>query len=458
MIPKEMEVEPACRPLRIAIVYSRIPLPMRRADQMTVAHLLAFLKARGHIVDLFCIKTGAVSTAADEDWLRQACRSVRFYKHDWRAYVRAPLNALLRAIPLQVGYFSHPQQQKELHTAVKAGDYDVVYTYYLRSAEIVRGIGRRAGSPDDGKAPATFLAMQLSQALNARRISQNAPNLWSKWLYRFESRLVARYESTIWQDFTRTVLIGRADVEEIQENCRKLNRPVIDNFVFGAHGTDVNRFAPRSDISVRPHHLVFSGVMRTPTNVQAVQWFASNVWPKIRAAVPDATWSIVGREPSPEVRRLARLAGVDVTGTVHDPSACIAQAEVCINPMQAGGGMQNKLIEYLASAKPTVATSVANEGLGGTAGKHLLIADRPDDFAKAVIDLFRNPDYGKKLGVAAREFVLSHWTWEAHFLKLEESFYDVLQKDESSLAAASSNGLSELDSRNARPQFASAQR
>jgi len=458
MFPKDMEVEPACRPLRVAIVYSRIPLPMRRADQMTVAHLLAFLKARGHQVDLFCIKTGAVSTAADEDWLRQACRSVHFYKHDWRDFARALLFAFFRGVPLQVGYFSSPLQRKELHSAVAASEYDVVYTYYLRSAEIVRGLGRRADSPQNGRAPATFLALQLSQALNARRIAQNAPNLWVKWLYRVESRLLARYESTIWRDFTRTVLIGRADVEEIQENCRKWNKPLIDNFVFGAHGTDINRFAPRIDTPARPHHLVFSGVMKTPTNVQAVQWFARNVWPKVRAAVPDATWSIVGREPTPEVRRLAALAGVEVTGTVSDPSACIAQAEVCINPMQAGGGMQNKLIEYLASGKPTVATSVANEGLGATAQKHLLIADRPEDFANAVIELLRNPDYRERLSVAAREFAISHWTWESHFLKLEEAFYEVLLKDELPTSDASPNGLAGLDSRTAQPQFASAQR
>lgn len=438
MFPKPMEVEAAERPLRIAIVYSRIPLPMRRADQMTVAHLLAFLKARGHAVDLFCIKTGAVPSAADEDWLRQTCRAVRYYNHDWRAFVRAPLLALLRGIPLQVGLFSHPRQKKEIHDQVLADEYDILYTYYLRSAETVRGAGRRAVAANGERGPVSFLALQLSQALNARRIAENAPNIWLKWLYRIESRLMAGYESSVWQDFTHTVLIGKSDLEEIQKNCVRRNRRTIDNYIFGAHGTDVDRFAPRSDIAVRPHHLVFSGVMRTPTNVQAVQWFAANVWGKVRAAVPNATWSIVGREPAPEVRRLARLPGVEVTGTVKDPSACIAEATVCINPMQAGGGMQNKLIEYLACAKATVATRIANEGIGATPGKHLLIADQPEEFAAAVVELLQNAVLGERLGTAAREFVQSHWTWEAHFLKLEEAFYRALERDETKTPAVSS--------------------
>ncbi len=433
MFPKSMDVQQAEHPLRIAIVYSRTPLPMRRADQMTVAHLLAFLKARGHVVDLYCISAGGVPSAADENWLENACRAIRSYKFDWRAVLRAPMLACVQGIPLQVGLFSDPKQKRDVHSQVKAGKYDVVYTYYLRSAEIVRGIGRKFDSWDNGKAPATFLALQLSQALNSRRIAQNAPNFWLRWLYQIESRLIARYESDIWQDFTRTVLIGQADVLEIQRNCLKRNLPPIRNFVFGAHGTDTTRFNLRGDIAVRPNHLVFSGMMKTPTNVQAVQWFAANVWPKVCTAIPDATWSIVGREPAAEVKALAKLPGVEVTGTVKDPSACIAEAMVCINPMQAGGGMQNKLIEYLACAKPTVATSVANEGIGATPGKHLLIADRPDEFADAVIALLLNATVRERLGVAAREFVLSHWTWEAHFLKLEEAFYDAVTKREISM-------------------------
>ena len=69
--PKPMDVERAERPLRIAVVYSRIPLPMRRADQLTVAHLLSFLKARGHAVDLYCVNTGGVADEADLAWLHE---------------------------------------------------------------------------------------------------------------------------------------------------------------------------------------------------------------------------------------------------------------------------------------------------------------------------------------------------------------------------------------------------
>ncbi|MBX7446628.1 glycosyltransferase family 4 protein [Mycolicibacterium sp. 3033] len=405
---------------------------MRRADQMTVAHLLSFLKARGHAVDLYCVNTGASASAEDLAWLREACREVHLYRFGkFSSAARAVFGALKRR-PLQVGLFSHPQQRRDVRSRIGAGDYDIVYTYYFRSAEITRDAGRPAGElpTSNDKRPATFLALQLSQTLNSRRIAQNAPNLVLRLFYEIESRLIAAYESRIWQKFTHSVVIGSRDVKEISETCRAQGVVPINNHVFGAHGTDVSRFAPRTDIAEGPHHIVFSGVMRTPTNVHAVQWFARNVWPHVRAALPDATWTIVGREPSAEVRELDTLPGVTVAGTVPDPAIYMAEAAVCINPMQAGSGMQNKLIEYLAMGKAIVATPVANEGIGATPGEHLLVAEDASDFAAAVIALLNDPERRGALGAAGRAFVLKNWTWESHWLRLEENFYAALPPKE----------------------------
>lgn len=425
-IPKKMNVDPTTRPLRIAVIYSRNPLPMRRADQMTVAHLLAFLKARGHEVDLHCIDAGGSPDESERKWLSEVC-NVYVYSHNITSIITGLLKVPLRLLPVQVGLFSHPKQARNVRALITKGVYDVVYTYYIRSAEIARDMGRsvRAAEDKSNNKPVTFMAYQLSQTLNSRRIAKNAPNLIYKIFYEIESRLLARYESRIWKHFTRSVLIGKKDVEEVQNVCRANGQPVIDNYVFGAHGTDVSRFTPRHDVKIRPGHLVFSGVMRTPTNIHAVQWFAANVWPLIRAARPETTWSIVGREPSAEVRELASLPGVEVTGTVPDTSVPIAEAAICINPMKAGGGMQNKLIEYMASGKAVVATSVANEGIEAP-DNAIVVVDGAAEFADAVLKLLESPGLAAEIGERARDYVLKEWTWEAHFLKLENNFYSAI--------------------------------
>jgi glycosyltransferase involved in cell wall biosynthesis len=88
--------------------------------------------------------------------------------------------------------------------------------------------------------------------------------------------------------------------------------------------------------------------------------------------------------------------------------------------------MQNKLLEYMAMAKPVVATSVANEGIGAPPDECLLIEDTPRGFADAVVRLLRDPARSAQLGMAARRYVERHWTWEAHFLKLEQAMLEVI--------------------------------
>jgi len=426
VFPKPMVVTPASRRLRIAVVYSRVPLPMRRADQLTVAHLLAFLKERGHIVDLYSINTGAKLNERQLAWLKDTCRSVRLDEQNLRSVSRGLAQVASRLLPFQVGLFHNYAQRAAVVEA--AATYDVIYTYYVRSAEAARGLGRGCpgASAAGNRVPVSFLAYQLSQTLNTERISRNAPNLAYKLFYSVESRLMARYEARIWRHFTRSVLIGPRDLEVIEDCCRRHGARLIDNYVFGAHGTDIERYRPRPEVAIRPNHLVFSGVMRTPTNVQAVQWFVRKVWPDVRRQKPEATFAIVGREPIAEVMALAKIDGVQVTGTVPDPAEPIAQAAVCVNPMQAGGGMQNKLIEYLASSKPVVATSVANEGIRAKDGEHLLIADDPRDFARGIVGLLDDPERSSRLAAAGRRYVEENWTWEAHWLKLEKDFYDAL--------------------------------
>jgi polysaccharide biosynthesis protein PslH len=420
--PKEMDCEPAPQSLRIAIVYSRLPLPMHFADQMTVAHLMAFLKKRGHSIDLYTLEAGGKMTPENDAWIKAICNKVNIYKMGALQVMWGLLSTIPRLMPFQVGLFLHRQQIADLHAATERGEYDIVYTYYFRSAEVARGLGVERNQKYTGKKPVTYLAMQLSQALNTRRIYENAPNLANKILYFFESKLVARYETRIWKYFTKSILIGPKDVESIKDLCRMNNQPEVDNFIYGAHGTDVTRFRPRTDIAEIKDRLVFSGVMRTPTNVNAALWFVENVWPLVRAQRPEATFEIVGRTPTKEIIVLDKTNGIIVAGTVADPSVHIAAAAICVNPMQAGGGMQNKLIEFLGSGKAIVATSVANEGIRAESGKHLMICDDPKDMAENIVNLLKDTQRREALGRAAREYVLENWTWEAHWLKLESDF------------------------------------
>ena len=427
--PRCMQVGAAARRLNVAVVCPRFPLPMTRADQMTVAHLLAFLSARGHAVDLYSLYDHRRPSGEQRGWVASRCRELTLFERPrWRRAAGAGA-ALLRGRPLQVGWFHDGRLARTLRRAVHERRHDVVYAYTLRSAEPVRGFGSETGGRNgaaSGGRPVTYLAMQVSQALNTRRIAACAPTWGERLVYRLEHELTATYETRVWRDFTRTVLIGEADARAVREACAARGALGIDNHLLAPHGVDAERFRPRRAQAVDPGSLVFCGVMATNTNVSAVLWFTKHVWPRIRAEAPEAKFTIVGRLPRREILVLAGREGITVTGEVPDPAEYLARAAVCVNPMQAGAGMQNKLLEYMAMGKAVVATPVANEGVAARPGRELLIAGEPDLFAAAVVSLLRDARRRKALGEAARARVLRDWTWESHFLKLEADFVEQL--------------------------------
>jgi glycosyltransferase involved in cell wall biosynthesis len=399
---------------------------MTRGDQLTVAHLLSYFRARGHQVDLFTLATGGKVNAAQQQWLELSCRQLNIFDHGPWTILRGLGKALVKGLPFQVGYFSNAKLFDRVDAAVKEGEYDIVYNYYLRTASAVPAIfAPNRLAETRGKSIAGFLALQLSQSLNTRRIYENERSWVKKRFYRIECNRVQRYEATIWQQYTKTVLIGPRDVDDIRSVCRSLGQPEISNSVLAAHGTDVERFRPaRADEVVRGR-IVFSGSMRYQPNVQAAQWFVDNCWNVIRERVPGAELFIVGQSPAASIRALHGRNGIHVTGTVEDVGDYIRRAAVCINPMRAAGGMQNKLIEYMASGKAIVATSIANEGIGAPLDAFEL-ADDATTFTERTIELLESPAKAAQLGKAARNYVVGDWTWEAQFKKLEGAFYSAL--------------------------------
>lgn len=422
-----MNCDRAEKPLRIAFLYSRLPFPMMRGDQLTVAHLLSYLRARGHKVDFFSLKLDGELSVDQSAWLDESCEAVHLYDHSLFDKTRGVLFGLVRGLPLQVGLFDNPQLKRDVKARFEDGKYDVVYTYYVRSAPASpQGFSPLAVREIKGRRVVSFLAMQLSQVLNVERIYRSEKLSIKKAIYWFEWLLFRRFEARIWRKFTRAVLIGPKDVEAVKAVCRQQSQPEISNWVYGAHGTDVERLVPASQSEVVPNRVVFSGSMLYQPNIQAIMWFVRNCWPDVRRQIPSATLYVQGRDPVAEILALDGEDGIVVTGTVPDVGEIIRSAAVCINPMLAAGGMQNKLVEYMACGKAIVATSVANEGIQAPSDC-LEVADDPSDFAKAVVALLRDSTRARMLGSRAREFVVQHWTWEAHFQKLERDFVSALE-------------------------------
>lgn len=419
-VPRPMRLEPAPRSLEILFLYSRLPLPMTRGDELTVSHLLEFLHARGHKVDLVTLQDGGQRLRPEHRaWLESRCRRLVLVPHEWKRRVPQGALAWLRGRPFQIGLFESEAQVLAARELAAGNRYDMAYAYYIRSAEVLREAAKiRPGL-------VTFMALQLSQTLNTERLAKTAASVVERLFYRFENSRIADYEARLWRDVSRTVLIGEKDKAAIAAACRARSLPEIDNVVWGPHGVDCERFRPRPEAE-EPDMVVMSGVMRYAPNVEAATWFTREVWPLVRKERPNARFFLVGRDPAPAVQAMDGKDGITVTGTVEEPAEWLARATVCVAPIRAAAGLQNKLLEALAMGKALVATPEANEGIRAPEGEALVLARDPEPFAAQVVRLLADPCARAELGAAGRTFVESKWTWEGPFLELERAFLDAV--------------------------------
>lgn len=159
--------------------------------------------------------------------------------------------------------------------------------------------------------------------------------------------------------------------------------------------------------------LAFSGNMGYHPNVQAVRWFARDIWPRVRRAVPAAEWVLVGKNEH-VVRDLVRGAeGVRCTGMVENAVAELARADVAVVPLLSGSGTRLKILEAWAAGTPVVSTRLGAEGLGEWDGLPVTLADNADEFSAKIVRLLCQPDEAAALGVAGRQRFERSFTWES---------------------------------------------
>ncbi len=173
-------------------------------------------------------------------------------------------------------------------------------------------------------------------------------------------------------------------------------------------------------------NVLFVGAMYRALNVQGVLWFLDQVWPRVRARLPEARFYVVGYAPPPEVMARHDGQNVFVVGFADDLAAWYKAAAVCVSPIRVAGGLLQKVIDALAAGVPVVATSVSNHGVGGVPGEHLRVADEPDDFAAAVCDLVQDPLAAQRLAQAGRQFVRERYDLPAAIEKWEAAWRNMI--------------------------------
>jgi glycosyltransferase involved in cell wall biosynthesis len=198
------------------------------------------------------------------------------------------------------------------------------------------------------------------------------------------------------------------------------------------NGIDTARYAPAATVPAGPC-AAFTGAMDYPPNVDAAAWFCEAILPAVRARLPGFMFRIVGRDPTPQVRALARRPGVVVTGEVPEIAPHLADCLALVVPLRAGGGTRLKILEALALGRPVVATRLGAEGLGLADGETVLLAETAAQFADHLAALAGSPALRERLARQGRALVEARYDWR-HCLSGLDRLYERLLNGASPLA------------------------
>jgi sugar transferase (PEP-CTERM/EpsH1 system associated) len=242
---------------------------------------------------------------------------------------------------------------------------------------------------------------------------------WKKAIYAIEARRVRREEARLARRATVTTFV----TEDEAALFRSVHGAGTGNVQVLPNGVDADLFDPsrypEAPFPAGGPAFVFTGAMDYPPNVEAVRWFAREVFPGLKQALPGARFMIVGARPTREVTALGEQDGIVVTGRVESTAAYLAHASAAVAPLQIARGIQNKVLEAMAARCAAVVSKAAMTGIEAEDGRHLICAETPAEWIAACAGLARDRPRARRIGEAARALMLQNHAWQSQFARLD---------------------------------------
>jgi sugar transferase (PEP-CTERM/EpsH1 system associated) len=406
----------------ILFLTAGLPYPPSSGATTRTYHLLRQL-ARRHRLHLVAYADGGEEAARKV--FDACCASVtlvpwRETKHTPYFYVEL-LSNVFSAVPFVVSRFSKPAMARAVGDVVGRHPIDAIYCDFL---SLTRNLS-------SGGLPPVLLTAHNVESVIWRRYLATERNPVKAVYILLQYLKMLRFERRTLHDIRHVACVSADDVDRLKALCPLPRYTIVPN------GVDLEYFRPFPNLSA-PYRLVFTGSMDWRPNQDAMRFFLTQIYPRIKRAEPRASLAIVGRQPPRELERLAAAyPDVLVTGTVPDVRPYLAGAAVYVVPLRVGGGTRLKILEALAMAKPVVSTTVGCEGLALTPERDLLVADEPEAFAAAVLRLFEDPALAGRLAQAGRGVVQRTYGWDTIARSLEEALQGLLAPGDDRPCAAS---------------------
>lgn len=377
----------------------RIPFPPDRGDKIRSCHVLRHIAglAPAHVA-CFADDEGDMGHEPD---LATVAASYCLVRRS-RSLKIAALEALASDKPVSLTAFADKRISAYVATVLAARPISAIYVFSSQMAQYV---------------PADFPGRVVMDFVDVDSAKFEAYAQQARFplglLYSREARLLSRFESDVARRVSANLLVTPEEAALFRQRLSPGADPTV--LALG-NGIDTDFFDPEGmpkapELEGQGPQLTFTGQMDYPPNVAAVEMFAREVMPQIRAVFPQARFNVVGRAPTLAVRALEGVHGTRVTGAVIDVRPWLAGADLVVAPLTIARGVQNKVLEAMAMARPVLATPEAATGIPARDGQELVVANGADALAKAALSLLHDKVRAGTIGQSARAFVVEKCGW-----------------------------------------------
>jgi sugar transferase (PEP-CTERM/EpsH1 system associated) len=353
------------------------------------------------------------------DAVASICKEVRTIpiKRSAAANLRFAVESLATGQSFIVARDRIRAMQRLVDDMLRSRQFDLVYVDHLQMAQYTAGWDRCPKVLDEHNVEWKII----------QRIAENH-KFSPKGLYaEIEWRNLRRWELNMCGKFDLVFTVTENDRETLTSANENLS-----NVLSLPIGVDVAS-VPKIELNPEAKDILSIGTMSWPPNIDAIEYFASDIYPLVKVGNPAARLVVAGSSPPESIRKLSRLdSSIEVTGFVEDLASVASKAAVFIVPLRSGSGLRVKILNAMAMGLPVVSTSVGCEGIGAENNRHLLIADNPREFADSVLRLISDFGLRRRLGEAGKRFVSENYSWEAIYDRMDQALRSLVPEGEDS--------------------------
>ncbi len=387
--------------MRILWVKAGKLLPVDTGGKIRSYNILRQL-ARSHSVTLLGYYGGAKDISYEEAIAKElpGAQTIHTAALDGSgvAQTLSYLQLMFQSAPFAVSKFTHPSVKKVVADDLASGEFDVAVCDFLSASQ---------NFPAKLATPTVLFQHNVETSL-WQRLASTESNFVRRFAYKIEASKMGNYERAALGRFHHIIAVSEHDRQQMLAMDPSCSITVVPT------GVDTEKYSVAPPSQANPPKIVFLGSMDWEPNIDAVQYFCRDIFPRVRSRFPSAIFQIVGRNPHASVKQLASDS-VEVTGTVASVAEYLREATLVVVPLRIGGGTRLKIFEAMATGKAVISTTIGAEGLAVQSGRDLILADDAASFAEAIVSLLEHSSERHRYEEAAAKLAAQYdWSNIVH--------------------------------------------